>query len=241
MSYWSRNRYPQPRNPTAMLVPVSDWHPTFTEIATVLNDLTDGERRVAKDIIAYKDRKNGMTAKQVTLLKTFIARHKDRTAAIRVTFHNIYAALQHALTHGALKQPRMTFHFPHGGLSIVYRDAIPGQQSAVTVLQDRRYIGKIMPDGTAVLRPELSAANRDFLLALDRDFFGTAADYGRKTGACCFCARTLTDEESLKNGYGPICGGRYNRMVFKVREFDKAYAEAEAENAAELRANGVPT
>jgi len=36
-----------------------------------------------------------------------------------------------------------------------------------------------------------------------------AASEGRRTGVCCFCARTLTDERSTSVGYGPICAGHH--------------------------------
>lgn len=32
-----------------------------------------------------------------------------------------------------------------------------------------------------------------------------AAAYGHKTGRCMICGRELTNEESIKNGIGPIC------------------------------------
>ena len=36
-----------------------------------------------------------------------------------------------------------------------------------------------------------------------------AADYGRRTGKCCFCHAELTDEVSIQFGYGPICAKNY--------------------------------
>lgn len=36
-----------------------------------------------------------------------------------------------------------------------------------------------------------------------------AAQHGRQTGACCFCARELTDARSVAVGYGPICADHY--------------------------------
>ena len=38
----------------------------------------------------------------------------------------------------------------------------------------------------------------------------TASAYGKLTGCCCFCARTLTDDKSLAVGYGPTCAGNWN-------------------------------
>lgn len=36
-----------------------------------------------------------------------------------------------------------------------------------------------------------------------------AAENGKESGQCCFCSLPLTDERSVKAGYGPICAGHY--------------------------------
>lgn len=36
-----------------------------------------------------------------------------------------------------------------------------------------------------------------------------AKQYGQLTGICCCCGRTLTNEESIAEGIGPICKGKY--------------------------------
>lgn len=33
--------------------------------------------------------------------------------------------------------------------------------------------------------------------------------YGLRTGTCCFCANPLTDDSSVKLGYGPVCAKHY--------------------------------
>lgn len=35
-----------------------------------------------------------------------------------------------------------------------------------------------------------------------------AKEYGKLTGSCCNCGRTLTDEDSIEAGIGPICAGK---------------------------------
>lgn len=35
-----------------------------------------------------------------------------------------------------------------------------------------------------------------------------AKAYGRQTGTCCQCGRELTNETSIREGIGPVCGGR---------------------------------
>lgn len=36
-----------------------------------------------------------------------------------------------------------------------------------------------------------------------------AKDFGRRTGVCCSCGATLTKEESIARGLGPVCAGKF--------------------------------
>lgn len=48
-----------------------------------------------------------------------------------------------------------------------------------------------------------------FVKAFSKDPARIAAEYGRRTGNCCFCRRALTDERSTQVGYGPICADNF--------------------------------
>jgi hypothetical protein len=52
------------------------------------------------------------------------------------------------------------------------------------------------PNGMRRLRPE-------YKMSLEE-----AKKYGSLYGICCVCGRTLTNEESIADGIGPICGGK---------------------------------
>jgi len=38
-----------------------------------------------------------------------------------------------------------------------------------------------------------------------------AKEFGALYGTCCVCGRTLTNETSIEEGIGPVCGGRFDR------------------------------
>lgn len=46
------------------------------------------------------------------------------------------------------------------------------------------------------------------LYAEDRLSEEQAREFGRLYGVCCICGRTLTNEESIAAGIGPICSGK---------------------------------
>ena len=78
--------------------------------------------------------------------------------------------------------------------------------------ETRPYYGKIL-NGVFIQgknEPATIASVTALLLDFSRDPAATAAEYGRSTGVCSFCARQLTDDRSVSVGYGPICAETYH-------------------------------
>lgn len=74
------------------------------------------------------------------------------------------------------------------------------------VIRDGNYVGRITPSGTAYLNgPYLGE-----LMEVAANPKEAAITYGRKTGQCSCCGRTLTNPESIALGIGPICAGRWS-------------------------------
>lgn len=71
------------------------------------------------------------------------------------------------------------------------------------------YLGSVRADGSMRMsRDGASSAYADTRETLKRlAAFGAAelAKVGRETGSCCYCARELTDPDSINLGYGPVC------------------------------------
>lgn len=69
------------------------------------------------------------------------------------------------------------------------------------------YLGKIV--GT-VYTPSRDAKDTAAALAvIAQDPLAAAVAYGRRTGQCACCGRTLTNHESIERGIGPICAERW--------------------------------
>lgn len=68
---------------------------------------------------------------------------------------------------------------------------------------NRRRYGKQRPAGLyeGMIKEELTIIAKDPKAA--------AIAYGRLTGTCCICGRKLEDAESVANGIGPICAGKF--------------------------------
>lgn len=74
---------------------------------------------------------------------------------------------------------------------------------------EREYLGSVRPNGSIRMnRAGASAERQPVREELKRlAAFGAAAiaAIGKATGRCCYCARLLTDPDSVELGYGPVC------------------------------------
>ena len=97
-------------------------------------------------------------------------------------------------------------------------------------------IGEINED-LIVLPKRKGSIDEDILSLLQAfslDPRAVAQASASKLGACSFCGSRLTDPESKKQGYGPICAGNYNLPWGDVTERDienqKRFNDIPAEN-----------
>lgn len=70
------------------------------------------------------------------------------------------------------------------------------------------YLGKIV-SGKFIRTRECTDADEVKLIEFARDPKAAAIAYGRETGTCACCGRTLTNRESIELGIGPICAGNF--------------------------------
>jgi hypothetical protein len=94
-----------------------------------------------------------------------------------------------------------------GGITISPAKETSANAGALYVKQDGQYLGKIMR-GKFIARacpPEDEAR----ILAFIADPKKAAIAYGVETGVCCICNATLTKEESMDRGIGPICAKKF--------------------------------
>jgi hypothetical protein len=70
------------------------------------------------------------------------------------------------------------------------------------------YAKELVIDGPGDGRFEYAPGAIRRLSASDAMTVEEAAEFGRLYGVCCVCGRTLTDEQSIAAGIGPVCSGR---------------------------------
>lgn len=65
------------------------------------------------------------------------------------------------------------------------------------IAEDGTYLGALKGDAPAMLS------------AIEADPKGCAIAYGKATGNCCICSKTLTNPESIAAGIGPYCAKKF--------------------------------
>jgi len=105
---------------------------------------------------------------------------------------------------------------------------------------DNQWFGRIHRDGKFEAGRDATDAITEVLQQFAADPAGYAAKYGRTTGNCCFCQKTLTDAKSTGVGYGPVCAKNYGLAWGKAAPAalepanqdcpEAEYAQAEMDN-----------
>ena len=90
---------------------------------------------------------------------------------------------------------------------------VPGSINVTSTgsFSTRTWYGRILQSGQfeTSSRAQLDEPTVDLLRSFAHNPARVAAEYGRRTGNCCFCNRELTAKDSLTVGYGPICAERF--------------------------------
>jgi len=74
---------------------------------------------------------------------------------------------------------------------------------------NRVWFGRIGLDGKFTPGSKCTPAVIASLEVFAQDPAKAAAEYGHRTGNCCFCAHELDNDHSLALGYGPICAKKW--------------------------------
>lgn len=116
-----------------------------------------------------------------------------------ISIERVEQAFGKALTNG-LKNPKLRL----AGFTFSPAKASSANAGALYVKTGETYLGKIM-GGKFLAARECTPEQQAEVLAVASDPSGAAIAYGRRTGNCACCGRTLTKGESIDRGIGPIC------------------------------------
>lgn len=207
MTYYNRNRKP------AAVVTITTEEREFLADSASWSDF-------AASLYQFALKRNGLTAKQASAMRSMKAKIEARRAAKSEVardsqsvdmiegFDALYSGVYTAVE-GGLKRP--TLRVGPLTLSWAHRPRNPANKDHVYVRFRGEYRGKINSDGE-FFPFKLAGEERDECLAEMReccgDFLMKLLAYGRETGNCGVCGKVLTDESSIADGIGPVCKTR---------------------------------
>lgn len=172
----------------------------------------------AKSLCDGCTKNGGVTEKQLYWVEKLTAKALEdepelrivrKAAAIFDLFDNVS---------GKLKRPTFTIDGGAGPdlrLSLAgERAKVPGSINVTTNegnYDSRKWFGRILRNGEwqESSRHPVTDAVFEAVERFSEDPEGEAARYGKKTGACCFCSRELSDDRSTEAGYGKTCAKNY--------------------------------
>ncbi len=199
----------------------------MTEFAANVPNLRSKDQGFASSLISQFSSKNSLSNKQWYWVKKLAntAKHGYEPAPVAAEgesmgeFGGIFEMLQTA--NANIKYPKIRLATKNGQSVVLKinspRSRSPGQ---ISITDGRRYgedgvyFGRIDGQGIFVAGMRGSANLevledvKELLRRMSQDPAGTASEYGRFTGQCCFCRHELghgDDRRSIEVGYGPTC------------------------------------
>ena len=161
--------------------------------------------------MAFKYAKFGsLTEKQINVLTSIFrnevaqkARAKNQAPSL--TVDKIKELFEVPKSNG-LKYPKFTVG--DITLSLPTENSDPRNKDAIYVRHDGVYVGKI-DGGRFMPTNRCDASVSDKLMAIAKDPINSAKTHGYTHGNCSMCRKRLSDERSMKVGYGQTCANNW--------------------------------
>jgi Family of unknown function (DUF6011) len=184
---------------------------TFRDLKSVLHNLSDRDAKFALDVMTTIQNSGfrSATPGQSRVLRDLYARATSTSSLVQLGPMQRILDLFAAATESGLKNPRLIIRDGDGiKYKLMPSTREPGSIAVFEDKAERGFRGTIKADGTYDSRAGSVALVRA-LGAFACDPVKAAQLFGHQTGCCCFCARELTDPQSVAVGYGPICASKW--------------------------------
>lgn len=184
---------------------------TFGDLKAVLHRLSDRDADFAVSVMTTIQNSGfrSATPGQSRVLRDLYARATSTSSLVKLGPMQRILDLFAAASESGLKNPKLIIRDEQGTkYKLMPSTREPGTIAVFEDKVERGFRGTIKADGaydTRTASPALVKA----LTAFACDPVKAAQLFGHQTGCCCFCARELTDPQSVAVGYGPICASKW--------------------------------
>jgi hypothetical protein len=149
-----------------------------------------------------------LTERQEIAIRKCMAREIERAEATAARIESAPVVSVLAIESAFAKAEGKAVALRVAGFKITRAKAGSTNEGALYVKAGAAYMGKFK-EGRFFRSRECTDADEKAILAIAADPKGAAIAYGRETGTCSVCGRTLTDANSIAAGIGPICAANF--------------------------------
>jgi len=186
-------------------------------LEAVVDQLAKGDAGFASSLVSNFARWGNLSDKQMHWVETLIQRAAAPKPEPKATATVSFQPIQDLFDRAAQKLKRIKVKLQDAnGTPVVFSRAGAASKYAGQIMitdgkpfGENQFFGRIDTNGsffaTRAADTSVMALVQDFA----KDPAGTAGKYGRLTGGCSFCKQGLTDERSLRVGYGPVCAKHF--------------------------------
>jgi hypothetical protein len=186
-------------------------------LASVFDQLQEGSKRFAFDLIDKAIKKNYVSEKQeywmVKLYEDIVNPKEEIKETASAGTLELFQFFHNALEH--VKYPKVKFELSGGYTIQIHLAGKNSKYNGQLLVTDGKfypnneYYGRINTAGKWLKSNICYDTVHEFVLRLLENPKETMADYGIKSGNCCFCNKPLINEDSLHVGYGPVCAKKF--------------------------------
>lgn len=190
--------------------------PVLMELSSLKDKIAPRDMDFARSLVTSFNRYGKLTPKQMEFVEVIISRAKG-TATPKPSTAVPLDAIQAMFDKAAQKLKRIKVTLQDSaGQKVVFKRAGPASKYAGQILVTdggpfgaAKFFGNIKEDGQFFVTPKAT----DSVVNLVNEFAANpedvAAKYGKLTGGCCFCSKSLNDNRSIAVGYGPVCATHF--------------------------------
>lgn len=188
---------------------------TIDKLRGVVENLPASQQNFARSLIEQYDRKQTLSPRQWPYVQTLFdkATKQETPAPVAEEIGNMFSIVElfdNAKGNG-IQFPKIRFGHEDHDIILSMAGAYASQPGTINVVCDEVWLGRVTRDGYYFKSPRDEAPFNvaEVLTNLAKNPLNEMKAYGRRTGVCCLCSRTLTNATSIAAGIGPICVNKW--------------------------------
>lgn len=186
------------------------------KLSSLKEQVRSGDLEFARSLVTNFNKYGRLSDRQMYFVEQIIARAETPVTA-PATIQVSVAQINDMFDKAAQKMKRIKVTLQDSaGQRVVFKRAGPSSKYSGQILVSdggtfgqATFFGRIDQQGMFHTTQKTTDSVRALISEFAADPEDVAGKYGRLTGSCCFCTKSLDDPRSLNVGYGPVCAKHF--------------------------------